>query len=204
MRRAGSTLSCFDQLFGLTIVLPLAIIVFVTHRVFPEAASAVGITSAALSRRHPFVAGGLRSQSLAALLVLVVAGCSSSTSPNETVNGSWSYQASNLAGDGVSCSVTGATLTLSQTGSTFTGTYSNAKITCQAGGQQAVLGTFSGNVVNGLISGDSVSFDFDTTAFTNAGTISGSSMTGSATATENVGGAIGKVTLTGQWNATQN
>ena len=141
---------------------------------------------------------------MAALLVLFVAGCSSSTSPNESVNGSWSYQASNLAGDGVSCSVTGATLTLSQTGSTFGGTYSNAKITCQAGGQQAVLGTFSGNVVNGLISGDSVSFDFDTTAFTNAGTISGSSMSGSATATENVGGAIGKVTLTGQWNATQN
>jgi hypothetical protein len=176
----------------------------VTHRVSLEAISAVGTLAAAPSTRHRFAAAGLTSQSFAALLVLVLAGCSSSTSPNDSVNGSWSYQASNLAGDGVSCSVTGATLTLSQTGSTFSGAYSNAKITCQVGGQQAVLGTFSGNVVNGVVSGDSVSFDFDTNAFTNTGTISGATMSGNASATENVGGAIGKVTLSGQWSATQN
>jgi hypothetical protein len=185
-------------------MLPPAIIVLMTHRVCLEAISAVEIDSAAPSVRQPFAAAGLTLQSFGALLVLVLAGCSSSTSPQDSVNGSWSYQASNLAGDGVSCSVSGATLILSQTGSTFTGTYTNAKITCQVGGQQAVIGTFNGNVVNGVVSGDSVSFEFDTSAFTNTGTISGASMSGSASATENVGGAIGKVTLSGQWDATQN
>ena len=142
-------------------------------------------------------------QRLAVLLVFVLAGCSSSTSPTFSVNGSWNYQATNLAGDGVSCTITGATLTLTQSGSTFSGSYSNAKLSCQVAGVESVIGTYSGQVVNGLVSGDSVSFDFNTSAFTNAGTITGSSMSGMATATENVGGTIGNVTLTGQWGATK-
>jgi hypothetical protein len=142
-------------------------------------------------------------QRFAVLLVFVLTGCSSSTSPTFSVNGSWNYQATNLAGDGVSCVITGATLALTQTGSTFSGSYSNAKLTCQLAGAQAVIGTFSGQVVNGVISGDSVSFDFNTSAFTNVGTITGSSMSGTATTTQNVGGTIGNVTLSGQWGATK-
>jgi hypothetical protein len=164
-------------------------------------------SSSAAAPRQPFATllsrGGLMWQRFAVLLVVVLGGCSSSTGPSVNVNGSWNYQASNLAGSGVSCFITGATLSLTQTGSTFSGSYSNAKLTCQVGGPQAVIGTFSGQVVNGLISNDSVSFDFDTDAFINKGTIAGSSMSGNATATENVGGAIGNVSLSGQWGATK-
>jgi hypothetical protein len=99
--------------------------------------------------------------------------------------------------------ITGANLALTQTGTTFSGSYSNAKLTCEVAGVQSVIGTYSGQVVNGLLSGDSVSFDFDTGAFTNTGTIAGSSMSGTATATKNVGGTIGNVMLTGQWGATK-
>ncbi len=61
----------------------------------------------------------------------------------------------------MSCSITGAPMTVSQSGSTFTGSYGPGELTCRAGSETAG-GMVQGVVVNGTISGDAVTFDFDT------------------------------------------
>ena len=45
-----------------------------------------------------------------------------------SVAGSWTYDASSLSGSGISCSVFGTSLVLTQSGGTFTGSYSGGTI----------------------------------------------------------------------------
>ncbi len=136
------------------------------------------------------------------LFLVVVVGCSSSSGPKITVNGDWSYEAPDLATSGASCSVT-ATLTLDQTGATFSGTYSDGLRTCVINGVQSSSGPVQGSVFNGTVSGDAVSFNIQTQGtWVQTGTISGNSMTGSANVTYATGTG-GMVTLSGSWSATK-
>ena len=56
------------------------------------------------------------------------------------------------------------------------------------GSSSALIG--SGTVVSGTLSGNSVTFNLDTSDWHNSGTISGSSMSGSVTVQLNVSGTI--------------
>lgn len=139
-----------------------------------------------------------------AALALAMAACSGDSGGSmgpviPQVAGTWTYSATNIAGSGASCSVTGLTLTVNQTAETFTGSYSGGSMTCSGNGESATLGPFQGTIVSGSISGNSVSFDLDTQDWRNTGTINGSSMSGTVTVRFDLGS--GPITLSGNWSA---
>jgi hypothetical protein len=137
------------------------------------------------------------------ILAIVADACGGddSTGPSQAnVGGAWTLSATNLSGQGVSCNLGNTPVTLSQSGSTFTGSYGPGTITCIAGGQSASVGT-QGTIVNGVVSGNGVQFDLDTQDFHHIGTISGNSMSGTARWSFDLGGGIGVVTRNGNWAA---
>lgn len=139
---------------------------------------------------------------LASLSLAAIAGCGSdSTSPDTIdISGQWAYSASNLAGGGVSCNISGVTLILSQSGSTFSGTTSGGSLSCTGAGGTVTTPLGTGSVASGQVNGSAVQFDFSTQDFHNAGSLSGSSMSGivtahvvSGTATTNLSGSFAAV-----------
>jgi len=134
-----------------------------------------------MSRR--LLAGPRIHAALLTTLIAVVAGCGGeSTAPSANVTGQWSYEASNVSGGGVSCDIAGTTLTLTQSGSTFSGTASGGgTVSCSGGGSTFSQTLGSDVVANGQISGNSVQFDIGTADFHNSGTLSGNSISGLVT-----------------------
>ncbi|HET6232353.1 MAG TPA: hypothetical protein VFE05_19920 [Longimicrobiaceae bacterium] len=116
----------------------------------------------------------------AGLLALVVglAACSGdSTGPsNAKLSGAWSFSVSNLSGSGLAnCNVAGLTLNLTQSGSSFSGTYTPGTLTCPGVGATSFSG---GTVVNGTVNGNNVTFNLDDPSFHNTGTLNGSGISG--------------------------
>ncbi len=109
------------------------------------------------------------------LAALAACGSSDSTAPKTTgVNGNWTFQELlSAASVGLTCADS-ATITLTQSGQTFTGTYAQTGV-CSQGGQ---TGPNDGNgaVTNGVVKGDSVSFTEDGTCLY-TGTVTGSPAT---------------------------
>ena len=138
-----------------------------------------------------------------ALLAVGCGGDSGGTGPNNDANvqGSWTLAVSNLSGRGVSCSSQSPMpITLNQSNNTFTGTYGVGTIICVNGSDQVSFNV-QGSIVNGTVNGDNVSFDMDTQDFHHTGTVNGNSMSGTASWRFDFGGAIGQVTLSGNWSA---
>lgn len=138
-----------------------------------------------------------------ALLGVLACGDDNGAGPGSVnVTGTWSASLTNLSGSGVSCSSTTPTqLTLDQTGTTFSGSYNGGELFCSGPGGTGPVPVGSGSVVNGTVSGSNLSFDLDTPDFHHTGTVSGSSMSGTAQWTMDVGLPLGMVTLTGNWEA---
>lgn len=114
------------------------------------------------------------------------------------VTGTWSYSMSNLSGGGISCFESGTTLTLYQSGTTFSGTFSGGVFICDLN----EVFVADGRVINGSVTSDSaVSFDMRTSDWHNSGTVSGNSMSGTATVPLDAGPPVGRVTLTGSFAA---
>ena len=130
---------------------------------------------------------------------VVVGACAGDTRsgpaaiPN--VTGVWNINWSNLNATNVSCFATGGRITLAQSGTTFSGAYSSALVQCNG----TALGTASGVVVNGYLIGNVIAFDMDTPDLHQSGTVTGSSMIGSATWRIEGNGTI--YLLTGTWAA---
>ena len=121
-----------------------------------------------------------------------------------SVAGSWTYNASNLSGGGISisCSVSGTSLVLTQSGGTFTGSYSGGTISCSGETGTPSVPVGSGTVANGSVtSAGAVSFDFDTQDWQNTGTLSGNSISGTATVRIDLGSPTGVVTVSGNFSA---
>lgn len=139
----------------------------------------------------------MRRSILAVLVFLAACGSDSSGPSNDVVNvaGSWTGNWANLQGSGLSCNVSGVQMVVNQSGSTFTGTYSNGQITCNGTSGGGTAGT----IVNGTISGNTVAFDLDNQAAHQTGTISGNSMSGTAIWTLSVSGTT--YTINGTWSA---
>jgi len=151
---------------------------------------------------------------LAPLAVVSVLGCpggltnaltglngGNGTGGTVQLNGNWLYSSANLTSSPVTCSTSGTTLQLTQTGSTVTGTYSGGTITCSAGAGSQTLAIASGTVAGGTVSGSSISFDLDTSAWHSTGSVSGHTMSGTATLRVQVSGT--SYTLTGTWTASK-
>ena len=146
----------------------------------------------------------MRKHSMTAALAFaaIVAACGDTTGPKSvSLTGSWAYSASNLSGSGLSCGVSGTIVSITQTGSTFTGAYSGGTINCSGLGGTASEAIGSGTVVNGSVNGNAISFDFDTQDFHNVGQASGNSISGTATLKLDFGAPTGVVNLVGQFAA---
>jgi len=118
------------------------------------------------------------------------------------LSGSWTYSSPNLdgtlVGSAVTCSVSGMTLSLTQTGTSFSGTAAGGTFTCFDGGPP-MSQPLTAVVANGQVDGKAVQFDFNASNWRHTGTVSGSTMSGSVTLVlEDV---VATVTLNGQWSA---
>jgi hypothetical protein len=116
---------------------------------------------------------------------------------DQDVTGSWNAIWQSMDGPGMSCSANGGRLELNQTGSGFTGTYRVQTLTCNG-----MSGTPStGNVLNGAVAGNQVTFDLNDPAFHQSGSLNGDEMSGEATWTLIVSGT--SYTVTGIWTASR-
>jgi hypothetical protein len=139
-----------------------------------------------------------------AAVALCACGGDDTTGPTGSINvgGTWNVSLTNLSGGGASCSSTEPTrLTIRQTASTFTGTYSGGILNCLTPTESFSTAVGSGTVINGEVSGNNVSFDLDSPQFHQEGTVTGSSMAGTAEWTYDFGLPLGEVNLTGGWSA---
>lgn len=144
---------------------------------------------------------------VAGLALIILSGCGGdgTTGPpepqNADVEGVWSYDASNLAGTlsgfAVTCSIAGSTMTLIQSGATFSGTSGSGTLTCSAGGITISDPFPTGPVTNGQVDGNNVQFDFGTPDWRHTGTVTGGSMSGSVTIILALEDEV--VILNGQW-----
>lgn len=138
---------------------------------------------------------------LATVLGMTACGGGDATGPsNASVAGAWTLSVSNMSGQGVSCGVGGTAVTLTQSGTTFSGTYGPGTVTCVSGSQSTEVDV-QGTVVNGTVDGSAVAFDLDTQDFHHTGSVNGNSMSGTARWTFDFGGSIGVVVLNGNWAA---
>jgi hypothetical protein len=98
------------------------------------------------------------------------------------VSGQWRYNAPNVAGGGLSCSISGVTINLTQTQSTFSGTVIGGHLRCLDGSQAVIDNPLADDVIaNGRINGSSISFDIGSPDVHHAGTVAGNSITGQLT-----------------------
>src|SRR5579872_3135823 len=115
-----------------------------------------------------------------ATLAAAIAACSSgsSTEPSANVTGQWALTGT-FANATDTILVNATVMTLTQSGSTFSGAYTGGTFTCSAAGSRYdCTPTYGGQIINGQMSGASVTFAVDTTAQPFQGTVSGTSMSG--------------------------
>ena len=139
-----------------------------------------------------------------AVTLAACGGDDTNTGPAGSLNvgGTWHVSLSNLSGNGASCSTSSPIrMTIRQTGSTFTGTYDGGVLNCLTPTESFATAVGSGTIINGEVSGSTVSFDLGDEDFHADGTISGSAMSGSAEWTYNFGLPLQEVRLTGGWSA---
>ena len=124
--------------------------------------------------------------------------------PTANVAGTWAASASDMSGGGITCSSTQPTqLTFSQSGSTFSGTYSGGELSCVTPTGTATASIGTGVVINGAVSGNNMVFDLDTKESHFGGTVNGNSISGGASWRVDFGAPTGVITLGGNWGATR-
>jgi hypothetical protein len=142
-----------------------------------------------------------------AILVWILAcGGDDGTGPGfENVTGSWNLSITNMTGGGATCSTSSPVqISFQQNTTTLSGSFSGGGLlNCTAPFGSFSAPISSGSVVNGQINGNQVSFDLGSAAFHQEGTVTGSSMGGTATWGFQSGSASTLGTLTGSWTATR-
>lgn len=134
------------------------------------------------------------------LVLLSCLACGGSTGPGD-LSGTWNYtdNITTPVGAVVNCSSSG-TATLTQSGTTLTGTIVTTQGTCTDAFGSSINNTGTLDLSGGQIDGDQVSFQLPFCLL--SGTISDSnSMSGSESCTRAIGGQA--LTLTGTWQATR-
>lgn len=148
----------------------------------------------------------------AIVAALTAAACSgSSTAPSVNVTGSWSLSGSftvkdpNNSGTDT-CVVSAQVMTLTQNGSAFSGGYTGGQWNCEESPYWGTGAFTAGNgqIIDGQLSGSSVTFAMDTAAEPFVGSITGSTMSGTGTILS-AGYEVGPLlNYTGTWTATKN
>lgn len=149
-----------------------------------------------------------------ASLALVALGCDGDggTSPPEVIDirGTWAYSSLDLTGGPITCQMTGIEATLTQDGSSFTGTTQGGSVTCQSGGETGSQDLDPFAVTGGTVAGTAITFTIESldqgtvVNITHAGTVSGNTMSGTVTAQFELPAPYGfVVNLTGTWSATR-
>src|SRR2546427_2424787 len=95
----------------------------------------------------------------AVLTAALVAACgkdaTSPTAPNvpsvPSVAGQWSYSTTNISAGGITCSSSGTILTITQQGTSFSGSYGGGTLTCSSSGGSPSLPIGAGVVLNGSV-----------------------------------------------------
>ena len=136
-------------------------------------------------------------------LAVIVGACSGGgpSGPEEqdaNIGGTWTYAATNLASGGFTCNAS-LTLSLTQSSGTFHGSYFGT-LTCFGGGDQ-ITEPVQGQVTGGTVNGNGIAFNIDTSDFHHTGSVSGGSMSGTATMRLVLEGE--QFTLTGPWSASR-
>ena len=102
----------------------------------------------------------------AAVLIVPLCACHSTAAADASasVAGRWLLTAPTLSGGGpIDCALSRMTADLTQRGSSVSGNYRDAIMTCGSG--FAVSDTLSGVITNGTVSGGHVTFSFDGPGF---------------------------------------
>lgn len=125
-----------------------------------------------------------------------------------SVTGRWTYTANGLtavfAGNPITCDYE-LVMDIPETGPTFEGFYSNARLMCTLTGSPQLVEFGGGDIVGGTLVGASVSFSFDSEAAHNTGTIMGDSMGGQVDIEliVQLDALIDTVHVKGAWTATR-
>jgi hypothetical protein len=130
----------------------------------------------------------------------VTAGCSDLTGPSiPEVTGQWTYNATNLQSSGVTCGITGVTLSVThQSGENFSGSTSGGTLNCSDGQQSISEPLANLTIVSGVVrENGSISFNLQSQDWTNTGSLAGASMSGSTSL------RAGDFTLTGSFSASR-
>lgn len=117
------------------------------------------------------------------------------------MRGTWTYNASSInAGGPNSCAVSGTTITIAnQSGTNFSGVYSFGLIVCTGPNLHDTIPVGTGTVVSGIVSGDSVRFNFDNADWRNLGVVTGTNMSGLVNLSLTIGGSA--AVAAGNWMA---
>ena len=135
------------------------------------------------------------------LCVLTACGDATGVDQIPNIDGSWSYT-NTWSGGGVSCSYAPGTLTISQTGGTFTGTLAAPDVICTIGAEPASsLGSVSNQMMGTVTADGDVTFGLGPPSHT--GRVSGNSMSGSFTFVADFFEPGTLITYTGPWTATR-
>lgn len=155
----------------------------------------------------------LTSASIAVALGLAIAACGgdgpSGPSEDFDIVGQWQWRVNNATGSGMTCTVTGVTLTFSRSDGILSGTRFSSgggNLVCTAGSASST-GDFTTNSTLKQLThtGTSIGFEFDTIrgAWVMTGSITNDNSMG-GTATIRVNSPTGTVAaLTGPWTATR-
>jgi hypothetical protein len=138
--------------------------------------------------------------SIAAALGL--AACASSTTPGGiSIGGHWAVTVTGLSGGGHVCSG-GLDVNFAQSLNSFNGTYASNTITCTTSGGNVALYQAAGNVTDGSVNGQSITYQLDNANTINfTGTVNVSQMSGAVSWTKDFLDGNGPVTLSGSWTA---
>jgi hypothetical protein len=123
------------------------------------------------------------------------------------VTGTWAVTADNVSGSGLTCSVTGLNVVLTQhTDGTFTGTALSGTVICLYFGTQTAQAVDSGTTVTGGVNlatrGISIDVPADSASLTGTVAPTNTSMHGQTQLVIQVGGGV-FITITGPWSATR-
>lgn len=130
-----------------------------------------------------------------------LAACGSSTAPGGiSVGGHWNVTVSNLSGGSHVCNGSFAT-NFAQSFNSFNGSFANNTITCVTNGVSAPIGPVSGNVTDGSVNGQSVSYSLDNDPIAFTGSVNVTQMSGAVSWTKDFGDGNGPVNLAGSWSA---
>ena len=141
-------------------------------------------------------------------IVLASSACSDSTEPQTDVSGSWTYSATYSVDLGAlgttNCSGSGVQATITQSGSSVSGTAQGGDWTCDVPSfDLAPFTSENPGQITGTVDGTAVRFEVDGfVLLMHEGTVSGNSMNGTLTGTGSIPG-LGSVSLAGNWSASR-